>query len=210
MRWFICVGIMLVSAAPGCAVVKPTRSGYLSDYSHVRTASDRVMSTTEANAAGAGALAGVDSFYVEDVRWLSARPAKVAKRPDLQEQVLSVLRESLREELGKVRPVVDAPGPRTARVRAAVTDARNADLLFNLLMTAIAIPLANGGATVEAEVIGPDGRQVAAVDYARAGGLFDVVGYYWPNDHAKIACRRAAAALREAVEAKAGKAARRT
>jgi hypothetical protein len=182
-------------------VLKPTRSGYLSDYSQVKPVSDRVMSTTEGNRAGAGELAGVHSFYIEDVRWTSARPKKVAKDPQLQEQVLKALREALVKELSQVRPVVDKPEPHTARVRAAVTAQRNADLLFNLIMTAIAIPVANGGATVEAEVIAPDGKQIAAVDYARAGGFFDIIGYYWPNDHAKIACRKAAAELRNALEA---------
>jgi hypothetical protein len=145
--------------------------------------------------------AGIDSFYIDDLAWRSARPAKVAKDPQLQEQVLKALRDALVKELSQVRPVVDKPGPHSARVRAAVTAQRNADLLFNLITTAIAIPVANGGATIEAEVLAPDGKQIAAVDYARAGGFFDIIGYYWPNDHAKIACRKAAAELRNALEA---------
>ncbi len=69
-------------------------------------------------------------------------------------------------------------------------------------MTVIAIPFSTGGATVEAEVVGPDGRQVAAIDYAREGGVLDIVGFYWPDDHAKQACIKAAGRLREAVEGK--------
>jgi hypothetical protein len=202
MKWTVCVSLLWM--ATGCAMLKPTRSGYLTDYAQVRPASDKMLSTAEANRAEPGELAEVDSFYIEDVEWRSARPAKVAKNPALQEQVLKALRAALVKDLSRVRPVVDQPGPHTARVRAAVTDARNADLLFNLIMTAIITPVANGGATIEAEVIAPDGRQIAAIDYARAGGFFDVIGYYWPNDHAKIACRRAAEELKEAVEAGAG------
>lgn len=199
MKWIVCLS--LLSTATGCAVLKPTRSGYLSDYSQVRPAADKAPRTLEERPADPGSLAGIDSFYIEDVAWRSARPAKVAKDPALQEQVLKALREALVKDLSQLRPVVDKPGPHTARVRAAVTDQRNADLLFNLIMTAIAIPVANGGATVEAEVIAPDGKQIAAVDYARAGGFFDVIGFYWPNDHAKIACRKAAEELKEAVAA---------
>jgi hypothetical protein len=199
MKWLACV--CLLGVAGGCAVLKPTRSGYLSDYAQVKPVPDKSPRTLAERPAEAGKLAGIDSFYIEDVAWRSVRPAKVAKDPALQEQVLKALREALVKELSQVRPVLDQPGPHTARVRAAVTDARNADLLFNLIMTAIAIPVANGGATVETEVLAPDGKQIAAVDYARAGGFFDIIGYYWPNDHAKIACRTAAAELRNALEA---------
>src|SRR5436309_967050 len=119
MKWlaFVC----LLWVAGGCAVLKPTRSGYLSDYSRVRAAPDEAPKTLEERPAGPGTLAGIDSFYIEDVAWRSARPAKVAKDPGLQEQVLKALREALVQDLGQVRRVVDRPGPHTARVRAAVT-----------------------------------------------------------------------------------------
>jgi hypothetical protein len=195
------VFVCLLWVASGCAVLRPTRSGYLSDYSQLKPALDKPPKAQEERLADPGKLAGIDSFYIEDVSWRSKRPRKVAKDPQLQGQVTKALRDALVKDLGEVRPVVDRPGPQTARVRAAVTDQRNADLLFNLIMTAIAVPVANGGATIEAEVIGPDGKQVAAVDYARAGGFFDVIGYYWPNDHAKIACRKAADELKHALEA---------
>jgi hypothetical protein len=199
MKYWVFLSLLWVTT--GCAVLKPTRSGYLSDYSRVRPAADKAPRALEERPAAPGTLSGIDSFYIEDVAWRSARPAKVAHDPALQEQVLKALREALVKDLSQVRPVVDRPGPHTARVRAAVTDQRNADLLFNVVMTAIAVPVANGGATVEAEVIAPDGKQIAAVDYARAGAFFDMIGYYWPNDHAKIACRKAAAELMEAVTA---------
>jgi hypothetical protein len=201
--WLVsCFAAVGLVALCGCADVKPTRSGYLKDYSALRPAKEGDKKL-EVKRAPAEAVARVDSFYIEDVAWRSPRPKGTAETVEKQEPVLAKLREALREELSKVKPVVDRPGERTARVRAAVTDAVNAHVILNIIMTIIAVPVSNGGATVEAEVLSPDGgRQVAAVDFARPGGLFDVVGYYWPDDHAKQACRKAAVRLREAVEGK--------
>ena len=60
-------------------------------------------------------------------------------------------------------------------------------------------PIFFGGGSVEAEVIAPDGRQIAAVSSASGGGWLDVVGYYTYSDHARKAMSRCAGELAEAV-----------
>ena len=51
-NWGVCLGLSLL--AGGCAMVKPTRSGYLSDYSHVQPATPKEANTLHANPADAG------------------------------------------------------------------------------------------------------------------------------------------------------------
>lgn len=193
---------MALAMFSGCANVKPTRSGYLSDYSQLKP--EAKHKKQEARMAGAGSMTTIDSFYIEEVAWRSARPKSYVKKPQKEQALLKALREALRKELGAVHPVVDQPGPHTARVRAAITDEVNADVILNILVSIIALPVSNGGATIEAEVRGPAGDQLAAVDFAKAGGVFDVFGYFLPEEHAKQACRGAAKALRRAVQGEAG------
>jgi hypothetical protein len=191
---------LFLFAACGCADVNPTRAGYLSDYAQLRPQApdDRQV---ELRLPSPADLAAIDSFLIEDVAWRATRTKKAATTPAGQARVLNVLRQSLRDELGKVRPVVDRPGPRTARVRAAVTDEVESDVILNIIMTFIAVPVSNGGATVEAELLGPEGRQIAAIDFARPGGIIDIFGYYLPDGHAQHATRSAARRLREIFEA---------
>ena len=194
----------LLLALVGCADVRPTRANYLSDYSQLQPPTNDEK-RVELRPPAAGDLTGVDSFYIEDVAWRATRTRRAATTPEKQAPVLKHLRDALRTELAKIHPVVDTPGPRTARVRAAVTDEVEADVIINILASIVAVPVTNGGATVEAEVLAPGsggggGRQIAALNFARPGGFFDFLGYYWPDDHAKQATHKAAKRLRELLE----------
>ncbi|MGE5611688.1 MAG: DUF3313 family protein [Bacillota bacterium] len=184
-------------AIAGCANVKPTHSGYLSDYSQVQA--DPNHHKLEIHHANSIDLQNIDSFYIEEVAWKSPRPKGTVAHPDRQTSMLKSLREALQKDLATIKPVVDSPGPHTARVHAAITDEVDSEYILNILASIVAGPVSNGGATVEAEILAPDGHQIAAVSVARAGGLFDVLGYYLPHDHAKQACRTASRDLRTAL-----------
>lgn len=188
----ICLAMLAVAGTVivGCANVKPTQTGYLSDYSRVQADPDHHK--LQMHRADWADLQGIDSFYIEEVVWKSSRPKGTVAHPERQESMLKSLREALQRDLAAIRPVVDEPGPHTARVHAAITDEVDAEYLLNILASIVAGPVSNGGATVEAEILAPDGHQIAAVSAARAGGLLDVLGYYLPHDHAKVACRAAA------------------
>jgi hypothetical protein len=67
---------------------------------------------------------------------------------------------------------------------------------MNSALTVVAVPLFNGGGTVEAEVIAPDGRQIAVVVAALPGRAWDVLGFYTWQGHAESAMRRSAGQLR--------------
>lgn len=196
--------------AVGCASYRPTESGFLSTYEAMLPDRFHVnrgigLQRAETFEADAGDLAAIDSYYVEPVEWRvdpASRGGRAAWRRDW---LCSYLEKSLRDQLGATKPVVDRPGPRSARVRSAITAVRLSRPVSNVVLTATLVspygigPVFFGGGAVEAEVIGPDGRQVAAASSASGGGWLDLWGYYTRSDHARKAMDRCAAELVEAV-----------
>ena len=190
----------------GCAHVRPAEPGFLSDYTglrptelalHDRGGTEHVM----VRPAARGALAGVDSFYVEPLDWRVASSREAATDPDVKARVLAAYDGELRQQLGKIRPVVDRPGPGTARVRSAVTDVEPAWPIANIVATAVATPIFNGGGAFEAEVIAPDSRQIAAVSSASTGGAFEFLSYFTRSWQPADASRRAADEIASAIYA---------
>ena len=189
------IATVLLTATSGCASVKPTKTGYLSDYSRIECPdlsfhwgfgyhSYALREPTPAE------LVGIDSFYIEPVAWLCPEDDWLGHDKTRQERVTAALDESLRYRFGKIRPIVAAPGPNTARVHAAVTDVSSARNITNALASIVFGPISNGGASVEAEVIRPDGIQIAAIRGASRGGGLDFYGYYVRSGHAKKSVRR--------------------
>ncbi len=203
---------VLLMLPGGCATYRPTQSGFLSSYAaltpdrfHVnRGIGLQRASTFEAAPAE---LARIDSYYIEPVEWRVDPTSRGGKSPERRDWLCSVLDQTLREQLAATKPVVDRPGPRTARVRSAITVVRLSRPVSNAFLTATMIspygigPVFFGGGAVEAEVISPDGRQIAAVSSASGGGWFDIVGYYTRSNHAKKAMKRCAEELVQAVNA---------
>jgi len=184
----------------GCAQLKPTHSGYLTDYSNLQAKSSKTpiirSRVVESAISGTTPLAGIDSFMIEPVAWLAKESTPSLVVEDCQKNLSAKLQKALSEELNGLKPVVDVPGPRTARVRAAVTQVAFARPLANSALSVVAVPLFNGGGTVEAEVIGPDGKQIAVVVAALPGRPWEVLGFFTWQGHAESAMRRSAAELR--------------
>lgn len=208
--------VVLASGSSGCSALShywPTQSGLLSDYSGLRQDPFHMsygigFEHNFSRYATPEALAQVDSYYVESVRWAVDPESRAGRDPSRAPVLMAALDRALRKQLAQLGPVVDAPGPRTARVRAVITDARLSRPLVNTALTAAGVafpvtwlgPIFFGGACVEAEVLAPDGRQVAAISNASAGGWLDLVGLYVRSNHAKKAMRRSAHELRETLE----------
>ena len=207
--------LMLMLAGTGCASYEPTRSGYLSDYSRLQKDPVHLnyglgVQRNISHVASPQEASQVDSYYIEPVRWLVSESSRAAGDPKRQQYLTSTLEKELKEQLGALKPIVDQLGPNTARVRSAITDVRLSRPLLNVAMFATLItpvfvgPIFNGGGFVEAEVIGPDGRQLSAISCASAGGTIDLVGYFVKPGHAKKAMRRSAKELRETLEEPGG------
>ena len=207
-----CLGLIaLMLAGTGCSSYQPTQTGYLSDYSRLQKDPVHLnyglgLERNKSHEALLEEVNEVDSFYVEPVQWLVSEDSRAGGNPDRQAYLTSALEEQLKEELGALKPIVDQPGPNTARVRSAITDVKlsrpllNAAILATVITPVIIGPIFHGGGFVEAEVIGPDGRQIAAISCASGGGPIDVVGYFIKSGHAKKAMRRSAKELRETLE----------
>ena len=203
--------IALLLTGTGCATYQPTQSGYLSDYSRLERDPIHlnhglgVQRNNSHNASPVEACQ-VDSYYIEPVQWLVSQSSRAGGDPKRQQILTSTLETQLKEQLGTLKPIVDQPGPNTARVRAAITDVKlsrpllNAALMATLITPVFIGPIFNGGGYVEAEVIGPDGRQISAISCASAGGIIDLFGFYTKSRHAKQAMRRSAKELRETLE----------
>lgn len=210
----------LMLATSGCAVNHPTKSGYLSSYAAMTP--DRFhlnygvgLQRAETFEAAAADLVEIDSYYIEPVAWRVDPHSRGGRSTERRDWLCRELAATLHEQLGQTKPVVDAPGPRTARVRAAITVVQLSRPVTNVILTATMIspygigPVFYGGGAVEAEVIAPDGRQIAAVTSASTGGWFDLLGYYARSDHARKAMKRCAGELAQALAPSADELARR-
>ncbi|MSR58341.1 MAG: DUF3313 family protein [Planctomycetaceae bacterium] len=190
----VLLGLLLLSITPGCIHMHPTRSGFLSDYSGMQPLGKRDKRLVQPVAPGA--LAEVDSFYIEPVTWLADDLGQPVRDPRNAEHIRDSLEVALAKELGAIRPVVTEIGPQTARVRAAVTGVQEAKPLMNMiLLVQIVGPLFNGGAVAEIEVIDPNGVQIAAESVAYRGYDWDVLGLFKKRTHPESAMRRAARQL---------------
>ena len=101
----------------GCVRLHPTRCGYLSDYSQLNAignGKDLLLKTPDVES-----FAGIDSFYVEQVQWLADDLGQPADNEAQSAQIRAALEAALLKELGSIRPIVNTPGPNTARVRTA-------------------------------------------------------------------------------------------
>ena len=197
-------------ASGGCVSYRPTETGFLTGYDALTPDRFHVhrrigIQRAETHQVAAADLGAVDSFYVEPVEWRVDPTSRGGKSPERRDWLCRELADQLKAQLGATRPIVDQPGPRTARVRSAITMVELSRPVANTLMTLTLIspygvgPVFSGGGAVEAEVIAPDGRQIAAISGTSKGGLLDPVGYYARSNHARKAMRRCAGELAEAV-----------
>lgn len=204
-------GLIALLVGPGCTAYRPTHTGYLSNYSELEKDPIHLnlglgLQRNESHFASCADLAGIDSFFIEPVQWLVSEESRGGGNPERQQHLTSALVAELKEQLSTLKPVVDHPGPNTARVRSAITEVKLSRPLLNTAILATVItpvfigPIFNGGGFVEAEVIGPDGRQIAAISCASGGGMIDILGYYAKSGHARKAMRRSAKELRETLE----------
>lgn len=214
-----CLIFGLAAASLGCAdlmPLRPTMSGQLHDYSglikdrfHLNDGlgSQRNLSRN----AGLARLDPVDSFYIEPTVWRVDEQSRAGRDPTCRLVLTAELERALCEKLGKIRPLVDRPGPNTAHVRSFITETRLSRPFLNTAFTVAGVagmaggvpiplgPMFSGGACVEAEVMLPRGQQLAAISCASGGGPLDFSGQFIRDGHARKAMRRAAKELEEAI-----------
>ncbi len=192
--------------AGGCATLRgrrgaPEQSGFLGDYSKLQKSPE--FDAALVYVAPEAQWPAYNQIQIDSVTlWASESTAKL-KEED-KRMLTDTLYLALHEELGKVFAITESSGPNTLRLRAALTQAKGANVPLRTVTTAVPqlraagslVGLAGdtattvGTATIEAEVRDSiTERRLAAVVDERAGtkALFSKASYTTWGDVEKAA-----------------------
>ncbi|MCP4258175.1 MAG: DUF3313 domain-containing protein [Planctomycetes bacterium] len=165
MLMVVVIGLTMIQF--GCGPAKMTTTGFLSDYSRLKTESDMSMGFVDD-----AALARYSSFIVDPVvvhfhhRAKSKGKLSLQQLADLTNYMHSKFIEAV-EDAGK--EVVHQPAKGVARIRAALTDVEKTDMI-NIVPTASLTGLGLGGASIEIEIIDSEtGKQIGAALETKKG-----------------------------------------
>jgi len=156
----------------GCGGVEQSRTGFLSDYSKLKTASGDSYRYMDEQALGK-----YSGFIVDDVKvhfFTGASAIEEKGKGKITEQELKDLTNYFQTAIVKAisdsgRKVVHQAGPGVARIRVALTDIKETGAL-NVLPQASLLGAGVGGAAMEAEVVDSvTGNQIGAAVESRKG-----------------------------------------
>lgn len=158
----------------GCATAPEPTSGYLSSYEGLTARSDTVRASVRQRRDDAGAQA-IEQIHIERAELTAG--AAAALSPEDWTLVLGEMERQVCYELSERFTVLDGPAPGAARVRLAATRISPTGQAGSVASAAasyfipgpigLRAPGATGGLAAEAELLDPDGRQVAAIVWAR-------------------------------------------
>lgn len=164
----------LALATAGCATAAPPDSGFLSAYEGLEARDDTLRAAVRQRR-DAGLVEGLERVRLEPARLAEGAGADLAER-ELR-LVLDEVDRQLCYELSERFTVVETDGPDTGRVRAAATRVRPTGRAASALSAVagayipgpigVRAPGTTGGLAAEAELLTPDGRQAAAIVWAR-------------------------------------------
>lgn len=191
------VALVVTMALGACANQKPTQSGFLADYAALRPLQGRPGTLV---ARGDADLTRYTEFFVDPIVLRMPLPEQDATSVN---DLAALLRDKIREELGKERHEAPTAGPQALRIRVAITHVTRAKPVLNMALTLVGPPMFNGGLSLEAEVTdGKTGARLAALSWADEG-RFNPVGYYTEYGHPKALTQTFAQALARFVAAPA-------
>jgi Protein of unknown function (DUF3313) len=169
-----------------CASLKPTQSGFLTDY-------DRLQTTTHHPSEPSYRYSGLDikrysAFLLEPVTFHPADPNKHLDQAAIDE-LTADYREKLRTTFARHLSETTQPGPNVMRIRASITDVGKSNATMNAItMLVVLLPFTAGGASTEAEVVDSiSGERLAALQGVNNGGrdfLGGPIGYLTQYGHA--------------------------
>ncbi len=182
----VVLGMILINAA-GCAAIrerrgKPKESGFLRDYSQLGPKEGYQAQLVYINPDAQWSR--YDSIHIDSVTLWVNRDAPQKLSAEQRQLLTDILYKALDKQLGMAFKIVDRPGPDVLRFRAALTQAKGANVPLNtitaivpqLRLASMAVgwtadtAMTVGSATVEVEVLDSitNQRLAAAVDQ-RAG-----------------------------------------
>jgi hypothetical protein len=176
-------GVLAMSLA-ACASQALTNTGFLRSYGDLQpipSDANLLQARAAVQRPVPGALAQYASVLIEPV---------VVTAPGLDDEqagaLAAALQQALTTEIGRTWPLAQQGGAGVLRVRAAITGVTKSNVVLNVITTAAAAPLSNGGAAGEAEIVDArTGQRVAALTWADVKRLSDPLGYYSETGHAR-------------------------
>ncbi len=194
----ICFGAILGALAVGCATVQdPGQAGFLSDYSNLEEIDANHLVYDSGN------LGNFSKFIIEPVAMLYRQPEEKRIFTDeelenLQAHFKTAVSEALTEDDGY--PVVEVPGPGTARLRIGITDVDDTIGALNISIYTKITGAGLGGAAMEGEMVDSmTGEQIMAASRWGSGSRIFRAGFTHTGD-AKILMDRWAKDLREKID----------
>lgn len=165
--------VVLMAMFCGCEEERQTRTGFLSDYSQIRSVSD-----TSYRYIKPGALRGYSSFIIEPVviHFHSGSKGGNISRKDLS-HLRQFMYSELRNAISNKYRIVTTPGPGVAKLRVAITDIKKSKTMQNLMPITKIAGTGLGGASMEAELLDSQtGAQIAAVVETQSGNRLSFEG----------------------------------
>lgn len=173
-RYLTILTIIGVLGQFGCGSKKLERTGFLSDYSHLESASETSITYTNPEYD----LANYSKFILDPVE---VHFHDEAEKPDMSRKELAELRQymfaAVHNAILKDYEIVRRPGPGVARIRIAITDIKESTPVLTVLPPARIAGAGLGGASMEAEVLDSQtGRQIGAIIESQEGKRLSLEG----------------------------------
>lgn len=152
-----------------CATTRQTGSvettGFLSDYTQLRPGEEGEAQLVYVN--HAADFSGYSAIMIDPVTlWRTEETAKVSRED--QQALTDHLYAALHEQLAKDFEIADSPGPGVMRLRAAITEAKGAKVVANVVTSVVPqlrmLATAGGLATDTAVLVGKAGVEAEMLD----------------------------------------------
>ncbi len=177
------------------------RTGFLTDYDSLAPAPERqvwgVPDPIDLELAPGGVAGRYDSVWIDPVVYREVEGAGHHPTEANARKLERDFTRILTKVLGERFRVVDAPGPRTARVRAAITEVDPERPWVNVLTLILLVPTDMGGISGEFEIVDSiSGERQVALTAVREGTPFLVLECFTRYGHAKHGMKKWAKELR--------------
>jgi hypothetical protein len=164
--------IVAASMFCGCQEGQVT-TGFLSDYSKLRQVSDNTLRYLPP-----GSLVKYTTFMIDPVvihfhAGVKGTRASSQDKAHLKQYMYAAVRDTISDRYA----IVAKPGPGVARIRIAITDIKESQVLQNIMPMLKVAGTGLGGASMEAELVdSKTGQQIAAVVETQTGNRLSFDG----------------------------------
>ena len=185
----IVISMVLFTALAGCAEKNVVYSGFLRDYSQLKPDPEVGGALRYLNPRKS--LKEYNRFQIDPIAVQFSRGATGAAIDPAKLNNLTVyFRNELVKALTKNYRVVNRPGPRVLRIRAAITDVDESEPLLNIHPAMKLSGMGLGGASMEAEAVDSvTGERIGAIKETRSGNRMSITAGLSRLGHAKQVIR---------------------